>query len=139
MKVIGEVVLDAPTDKVFGLVSDPERGPFFIPVLAENSNIYPSDGCVGQSWDSVFSLDGVPLSAIGWCTIYEPNERYGIRTKGAIASDWLYTIAPAGSGSRLQVEIQSEPAPAAGAETALLAVAIRDHAQQWIENLKRLL
>ena len=139
MRTSSEALIEASAEDVFSLVSDPERWSLFVPSLAENRNAYPADRCVGQSWDSEFSLDGVPLAVVGWCTVFEPPERYGIRTKGAIASDWLYTIEPEGDGSRLRVEVECDPATAGGPDSALLAAAICDDAERGAQNLKELL
>ena len=138
MKVTSEALIDAPPEDVFSFVSDPARRPEFIPSLAENRNAYPEDRCVGQSWDSEFSLDGVPLTVVGWCTIFEPSERYGVRTKGTIASDWLYTITPEAAGSRVRIEIDCAP-QSGEANGTLLAGAICEGADEAVQALKALL
>ena len=139
MRTSSETLIKASAEDVFSLVSDPERWSLFVPSLSANRNVYPSDRCVGQSWDSEFSLDGVAVTLVGWCTLYEPSARYGVQTKGVVKSTWLYTIEPEGDGTRLQVEVECEPAPSGGPHSTLLARTICDEAERGAQNLKELL
>lgn len=138
MKATTKALIDAPVEDVFSFVSDPARQAEFVPSMAENRNAYPEDRCVGQSWDSEFSLDGVPLAVVGWCTVFEPSERYGVRTKGAIASDWLYTILPEAGGSCVRIEIECRP-QSGEANGTLLARTICEGAEEALQALKSLL
>lgn len=142
MKVVKEDVIQVPVEKVFDFVSDPERRPLFVPNLVGLVNITPAERGVGQSWEYQASLVGVSLQGKASCTIYEPNERYGIRTEGALSSTWLYSFAPEERGTRVRVEIEYDP-PASVlaklANTALLSRLNDSDATRGLQNLKIIL
>jgi carbon monoxide dehydrogenase subunit G len=142
VRIVKEDVINAPPEKVFDFVSDPERRPLFIPNLAGISRISPAQREVGQSWDYHFSLLGVTLNGTGRCTDYEANRRYALRTEGAVSSTWVYTLTPEGKGTRLQVEIEYDPPPsvlAQVANTALLSRMNENDAARGMQNLKIIL
>ena len=135
MTIKTELTIDAPADAIFAVVANPERVPGFVSILGENANVYPADPSVGQSWDAIFAVDGAAVKVVAWCSTYEPSARYAVRTKGALASAWTYTFEPAGTGTRVALEVA--PTNDAAASSPLM-LAITAQAASWLENLKGL-
>ncbi len=141
-KVSASIVINKPIQEVFEYTASPVNGPAFIPNLNENSNITPEKTGVGQTFDWRFTLAGVDLKGKAEVTEFNSLEKVTIHTTGDSNTDWVYSFAQEGEGTKVTVDVNYEIE-----ENALKKVANRiivdklnqRAAEQMLDNLKTIL
>jgi ribosome-associated toxin RatA of RatAB toxin-antitoxin module len=141
-KVTESTMVEAPHDKVFEFISDPNRAPTFVPGLNRISNLSSSEPKVGRTWEWEFNWFGLVLSGKTECKQFDPPNTYTFETLTGARSRWTYRCEAQNGQTRLDLEIEYETPKnhlaKIAAEPAFEKMN-RNRAHEVIENIKALL
>jgi uncharacterized membrane protein len=133
------ITINAPASKVYEFLKDTSKLTSWMVSLGEVSNV-KGEG-VGQTYDWIYRMAGIPLK--GSTTVVEdvPNERVKTKSSGGIDSSFLFTFASDGDTTKLNLRVDySVPVPVLGALAEKLIVGRnRRESMTGLENLKELL
>jgi uncharacterized membrane protein len=101
-KVSENVVISAPAEKIYKLLSEPERAVMFVPGLSQISNVAGDK----RSWDYEFSWHGLGVKGHAKCTVAESPQRYQFKTITGNQSVWTYQCADDNGKTNLSLEIE---------------------------------
>lgn len=108
-----DVVIEAPLERVFALVSDPTRMPEWLPGLVEVRVLLGTGA--GQQFEWTYKMAGILLRGQSVVVEFVPNERAVHQNIGAIPSTWTYTVEPHDEGTTLTIEADyTIPVPVLG-------------------------
>jgi uncharacterized membrane protein len=130
------VVINAPVEKVFSYLEDPNNGPEWIPGMVETREVTGSG--VGKHYHWTYKMAGMRFDGETTITEQVENERIVYESKGGISSIWTHTFQPSDSGTRFKMAIEyTIPVPVLGklAEKLVLKRNERE-ADLAMENLK---
>jgi carbon monoxide dehydrogenase subunit G len=106
--VTKSTVVEAPLEKVFAFISDPNRAPTFIPGLNRISNLSSAEPKVGRTWEWEFNWFGLLLSGKTECRQFEPPRVYEFETLTGAKSRWTYQCEEQNSHTKLNLQIEYE-------------------------------
>jgi uncharacterized protein YndB with AHSA1/START domain len=108
-----DVVINAPLETVFALVSDPTRMPEWLSGLVEVRVLLGTGA--GQQFEWTYKMAGILLRGQSVVVEFVPNERAVHQNIGAIHSTWTYTVEPHNEGTALTIEADyTIPVPVLG-------------------------
>jgi carbon monoxide dehydrogenase subunit G len=112
-KVERSIIVNAPVEKVFSYISDPNNELDSIPSITDIRDI-KGEG-VGQKWGWSYKMVGFSLKGESEVTEHIPNQRFVHKSKGGIQSTWTYTFSPENGGTKLNVVVEyTIPIPVLG-------------------------
>lgn len=141
-KAMSSIIINKPIAEVFTYTASPFNGPAFIPNLSENTNIYPEEGGVGQTFNWRFNMAGIDLRGQGKVTDYEPNKKVTIETTGDTTTTWNYMFESENGSTKVTIDIDYEIAQGVLAKMVDRAVVEKLNqrtAEQMGENIKTIL
>lgn len=98
-------VINNTPDAVLSYVADVRNRPLYLPQLKSVADVKGAPG-PGQSWKWTFLALGMEFEGLGRCLDYVPGKHYKFATEGGIASTWTYSVAPEGTATRLNVNVE---------------------------------
>ncbi|MGD9092837.1 MAG: SRPBCC family protein [Anaerolineales bacterium] len=100
--VKNSITIDAPVEKVFEYVKQPENLPEFWPSMLEVSNIkeLPTGG---YRFEWVYKMAGMRFKGASEVTEFIPNERTVTHTSGGIESTITWEYSPLESGTKVNI------------------------------------
>jgi len=137
-KVSESAVVAAPAEKVYKLLSEPERAVMFVPGLSRITNVSGDK----RDWDYEFSWHGLGVSGHAQCTAAESPAKYQFKTVTGNPSTWTYQCSSDGAKTRLSLEIEYEVPKnqlARFASEAILHTMNQQTARQIVSHIKTLL
>jgi carbon monoxide dehydrogenase subunit G len=112
-KVERSIIINAPVEKVFSYISDPNNELEAIPSITDVRDI-KGEG-VGQRWSWSYKMVGITFKGESEVIESIPNQRHVHKSTGGIASTWTYTFSPEDGGTRLGVMVEyTVPVPVLG-------------------------
>ena len=111
--------IDAPVERVFDHIKDPNNFIAADPEPVHLSNVSLTPEGVGSAWETSWSAFGLPLHAVITRTQFIPNQRIVDRASTGVT--WTYTTEPDPTGTTLSLAIaittklatgQNRPEPA---------------------------
>lgn len=112
-KVERSIIINAPVEKVFSYISDPNSELESMPSITDIRDITGQG--VGQRWGWSYKMAGVSLKGESEVMEHIPNQRLVHKSTGGIVSIWTYTFNPEDSGTRLTVVVEyTIPVPVLG-------------------------
>jgi carbon monoxide dehydrogenase subunit G len=112
-KVERSIIVNAPVEKVFSYLSDPNNELEAIPSITDIRDI-KGEG-VGQRWGWSYKMVGITFKGESEVIEHIPNQRHVHKGTGGIASTWTYTFSPEGGGTRLGIVVEyTIPVPVLG-------------------------
>lgn len=112
-KVERSIIINAPVEKVFSYISDPNSELESMPSITDIRDITGQG--VGQRWGWSYKMAGVSLKGESEVMEHIPNQRLVHKSTGGIVSTWTYTFNPEDSGTRLTVVVEyTIPVPVLG-------------------------
>ena len=112
-KVERSIIINAPVEKVFSYISDPNSELESMPSITDIRDITGQG--VGQRWGWSYKMAGVSLKGESEVIEYIPNQRLVHKSTGGIVSTWTYTFNPEDGGTRLNVVVEyTIPVPVLG-------------------------
>jgi carbon monoxide dehydrogenase subunit G len=99
--------VQAPPDRIFKLLAEPERAVMFVPGLNRIQNV-SANRELGCSWDFEFNWLGWIVSGRSECTRYERPTTYQFKTLTGNRSTWTYNCEADGVTTKLTLEVEYE-------------------------------
>ena len=98
------ILIDAPVDKIFDTMVDPEGIPKWAPIESV-SNIRGSPGEIGSSADYTLRAFGIKLKQT--MTVMQVDKPYNIvyEMSGGFPGKWTYTLKAEDNGVRVSAEV----------------------------------
>ena len=131
------IFIQAPVDKVFAYMSDPNNQAEIWPSIVEVSDVQRlPDGGYTHGW--VYNMAGVRLKGSTRTLEFVPNERFVEETKGGLESVLTWTFGPENGGTRLSVVTEYRvPIPVLGRMAEAIIVKMNDREGTMVlANLK---
>jgi len=132
-------VIQAPLERLFDYVSDPEKLPEWLPSMVEVRSVVGSGE--GQQYEWTYKMIGLLLKGQSTVIEYVPNKCTVHQSIGTIRSVWTIGVEPHAEGSRLTIFVEYDvPVPVLGrlAERVAVSRDARDFALAF-ENVKETL
>ena len=103
-----ELFIDAPPERVFALLAEPERTPEWSTNVASIRRTSEGPVGVGSTTEAVVKALGTRQRAIGRCTVFDPPRRIVIdsRTDLGARSRSDSELQPEGGGTRLRATLE---------------------------------
>lgn len=95
--------INAPIDRVFGIIDDPARTTELNPDLKLLSHRPASAGGYDNEWE--FNMGGMKFTGQTKVKEYQKPNRVVLETTGGIPSNWQWTFTPEGSSTRASVTL----------------------------------
>jgi uncharacterized protein YndB with AHSA1/START domain len=137
-KVERSIQINAPVEKVYDYLVDPNNLPEIWPSLVEVKDIQRSPGGEVSSYKWTYKMAGMRFEGTTEITELVPNQRLIIKDSGGIQGTRTTTIQPVDDGTRLAVEQEyTVPVPLLGrlAEPFILKQN-ENEADVFLANLK---
>ena len=135
-KLERDTLIQAPIDKVFSYLSDPNNELEWLPSLTGVHEVTGQG--VGKKWEWSYKMFGVSFKGNSEVVEQVENEKYVYKTMGGISSIWMFSFKKEGDGTRLNLNIEyTVPIPVLGKVAERFALAQNEkEANLAIENIK---
>jgi uncharacterized membrane protein len=113
-KLQKSITIDAPVEKVFAYLSDPNNLPEIWPSMVEIKDVQPAPAG-GYNFGWVYKMAGMRFEGASETTEETPNQRTVTKSTKGIESHFIWTYQPEGDGTKLTVDIEyTVPVPLLG-------------------------
>ncbi len=139
VKAEGSVVINAPAEKVFGLLIDSERLPEWMPLLIDVSDIQ-GEG-VGKTFKWNYKFIGIKFQGKSEIVEEVTNRKSVFKSTAGIESVWTWDLAQEGNGTKVDLVVEyTIPVPVLGkfAEPFVVKQGMKD-IKHILETFKHLL
>lgn len=103
-KISKSVEIDAPVERVYAFMTNPENLPEIWPSLVEASNVeYRDDG--GHAFDWVYKMAGMRFAGHAETTQVEKHRHVSVKTTSGIPSSFEYAYEPLGEKTRFKMDV----------------------------------
>jgi len=99
------IIINAPLNKIFDYIANPEHSPEWVVNLTGIENISPKIPSIGQTWNWEYNMLGIKFRGRTIVTELSP-QRYVRQTEGGIASTCAFTFKAENGGTRVDLEIE---------------------------------
>lgn len=107
------ITINAPLEKVFNYLSDPNAQPEWVPSLVSVTDVTGSGE--GQQYRWTYKMAGVLLNGETTVTEHIPNKRRVTQSKGGVISTWIIKLEPNDGGTMMELDIEyTVPVPVLG-------------------------
>jgi ligand-binding SRPBCC domain-containing protein len=131
------IKIDAPVEKVFGFLSDPQNLPEIWPSIIEVKDVtqLPNGG---TSFRYVYKMAGIRLEGSSEDIEFVPNERTVNKSKGGIEATQIWTFQPEDGGTKFVFDIKyNVPIPLLGKLAEAIVLKMNEgEANLVLANLK---
>ncbi|MFC1911859.1 SRPBCC family protein [Chloroflexota bacterium] len=126
-KVDKEIWIEAPLEKIFGYISEPNNLPEFWPSLMEIKDVQSlTNGGYRGLWE--YKMLGMRFTGTAEYTQIVPNQFFVIKTKGGIKSTIAWTVRSWENKTRVTLTIEYKvPIPLLGKLAEAIIVRMNDH------------
>jgi len=100
--------IDAPADKVYEFVDNPENFPQYVPNVERVEDIKRSEGRIGDSFRVVYKVMGVTFDEKFTVTEHQPPHKAGSRFEGGMKGTFDWTFEPQGQQTKTTVVVRYE-------------------------------
>jgi carbon monoxide dehydrogenase subunit G len=136
-KLTRKIEINAPVDRVFSFLTDPNHILEVMPSLTEVANIdRKADGA--HSFDYVYKMAGLRLHGHSATSMVEKNKRVIVKNTGGIPSTFDYTYEAVGKGMRLTLNVDySIPGSVLAKLAEPIVHRVNEHeAETFLQNVK---
>jgi uncharacterized membrane protein len=136
-KVTKIITINAPVEKVFDYMSDPNHMLEFWPSLIEVKDVRPSS-VGGKNFAWVYKMAGIRFHGASEAIEYVANQRMVVKSTKGINTRFVWTYELQNGGTKLTFEVEyTIPVPLLGklAENFIVKMNERE-AETMLENLK---
>ena len=131
--------IDAPAERVFAILADPERLPEYAPGVTSVENIRQTEQHLGDSFRATYAVLGLHFTMSCTVTEHEPPTKSTTRFEGGMKGTWTWRLSPRGKSTCLTTEMEYEMAGGilGKAMNAVLVERMNEkNAERMLENLK---
>lgn len=137
VKTDASVTIDCAPEAVFAVLTDVAHHPDWSRGAGAVQDLSDTPARLGTTWTQITKLMGKEIVARGEVDVYEANRRFGTLIDKPFPGKMLWQVAPDGSGSKVTIDAEFEPAGFFGTVTApILAKSIRDNFTADLARLK---
>ena len=136
-KLQKSITINAPVEKVFAYLSDPNNLPEIWPSMVEIKDVQPAPAG-GYNFGWVYKMAGMRFEGASETTEEVPNQRTVTRSTKGIESHFIWTYQPESGGTKLTVDIEyTVPVPLLGKLAEAFIIKQNDQeANALLANLK---
>ena len=98
--------IDAPIEKVFDFVDDPERIPTYAPNVERVMDVVRTEKRVGDSFRVIYKVLGVTFDQKFKVTAYQRPNRVGNSVEGGMTGTFNWNFEPQGNQTQVSVDVQ---------------------------------
>jgi uncharacterized membrane protein len=127
VKAEGSIIINAPVEKVFGLLLDTEKLPDWLPLMMEVHDIQGKG--VGKKFKWTYKFIGIPFEGMTEVVEEIPNKKVVTKSKAGIESVWTFNLNKEGGGTKVDLVVEyTIPVPVLGkyAESFVVKQGTRD-------------
>jgi carbon monoxide dehydrogenase subunit G len=135
------ITINAPAQKAFDLLTNPNKIPLVMPGLIANTNVPELPLKPGDHFDFEYQMFGVRIHGVWTVNQIESPHTYVAQTSGGGDSTWTYTLSEENGVTLVTLEIDYVP-PASVLEKIQQHVAEKMNAHEveaYLQNLKILI
>jgi uncharacterized membrane protein len=139
VKAEGNIIINEPVEKVFGLLIDTEKAPDWLPLMMEVSDIQGKG--VGKKFKWTYKFIGIKFEGMSEVVEEVPNKKVVTTSKAGIESVWTFDLNQDGTGTKVDLLVEyTIPVPVLGkfAESFVVKQGTHD-IKHALENLKHVL
>jgi uncharacterized membrane protein len=139
VKAEGNIIINAPVEKVFGLLTDTEKLPDWLTLCMEVHDIQGSG--VGKKFKWTYKFIGIKFEGMSEVAEQVEDKRVVTKSKAGIESIWTFNLSKEGAGTKVNLVVEyTIPIPVLGkfAENFVVKQGTRDM-KHALENMKYLL
>lgn len=139
VKAEGNIIINAPVEKVFGLIIDTEKMTDWLPLLMEVHDIQGKG--VGQKYKWTYKFIGIKFEGMSEVVEQVPNKKVVTKSKAGVESVWTFNFNQEGTGTKVDLLVEyTIPVPVLGkfAESFVVKQGTRD-IKHALETLKHVL
>lgn len=136
------VTIDAPAEKVYEFVDNPENFSKYVPNVQRVVDIKRSAGRVGDSFRVIYKVMGVTFDEKFTVTEHEPPRKAGSRFEGGMTGTFDWTFEPQGAQTETSVDVHYELAGGVLGKAADALVLERTNEKTiegMLQNMRRIL
>jgi uncharacterized membrane protein len=136
-KVEKTITVNAPAEKIYNYVGNPENLPEVWPSLVEVTDVQSlPNGGNSNRW--AYKMAGIRLKGTSEDTERVPNERIVSKTKGGVESTQTWVVQPEAGGTKVSFVVEyTVPIPVLGKIAEVIIVKMNDReAGSMLANLK---
>ena len=136
-KVEKTITVNAPAEKIYNYVGNPENLPEVWPSLVEVMDVQSlPNGGNSNRW--AYKMAGIRLKGTSEDTERVPNERIVSKTKGGVESTQTWVLQPEAGGTKVSFVVEyTVPVPVIGKIAEVIIVKMNDReADSLLANLK---
>ncbi len=135
------VSIDAPAEKVFDLIDDPNAISSYTPNVERVEDVNQTDQRIGDTFRVVYKAVGMTFEEKFTVTEYERPNRLASRFENGMKGTFVYQVAPQGEQTTLTVDVHYElPGGALGkaADALLLERTNEKTIEKQLDNLRQM-
>jgi carbon monoxide dehydrogenase subunit G len=136
------LTIDAPAEKVYAFVDNPENFSQYTPNVERVVDIKRTDARVGDSFHAVYKAMGVTFDEKFTVTEHQPPRKLGSSFEGGMKGTFDWTFEPQGQQTKTSVDIRYELAggPLGKAVDALVLERTNEKTiEGMLQNMRRIL
>ncbi len=100
--------IDAPAEKVYAFVDNPENLPQYVPNVERVVDIKRSEGRIGDSFRVIYKVMGVTFDEKFTVTEHQPPRKAGSRFEGGMKGTFDWSFEPQGQQTKTSVDVRYE-------------------------------
>jgi carbon monoxide dehydrogenase subunit G len=136
------VTFDAPVEKVFELVDNPDNIPNYIPNVERVADVKRTDGRIGDTFRVIYKVLGISFDEKFTVTGYEPKRKLVSKFDGGMKGTFSWTFEPQGAQTECSMDIEYQVGGGIlgkAADALVLERTNEKNMDESLENIRRVL
>ena len=136
------VTIDAPAEKVYEFVDNPENFSKYVPNVERVVDIKRSEGRLGDSFRAIYKVMGVTFDEKFTVTEHQPPHKAASRFEGGMKGTFDWSFEPQGQQTKTTVDVRYELAGGALGKAIDALVLERTNEKtigDMLQNMRRIL
>jgi uncharacterized protein YndB with AHSA1/START domain len=129
---------DAPVEKVFELIENPDNIPKYIPNVERVADVKRTDGRIGDTFRVIYKVLGMTFDEKFTVTSYEPNRKLVSDFDGGMKGTFTWSFEPRGNQTECSMDIHYQVGGGVLGKAADALVLERANEKSMDESLERI-
>jgi len=132
------IKINAPVQKVFDFLTNPNNIPLVLPGLIENTNIPQLPLKAGDKFDFKYKMIGVVVEGVTVVDKIESPASYHFSTSAGLVSHWREQFSPEGDATKIILEVDYDT-PKSVTDKIIIGVARKfnlKEAERYLQNIQ---